>query len=298
MPALPRMDQTLSDIRKLIEAQNFNSAEEADAFMQKLLKDGQGKVPHVAPTTPLEQAMEIIHEAEAEHSLKRRVALARKALEVSPDCAEAYNLLAESETDPRRRLKLFEQGVTAGERAIGTANFEEWKEMFWGVVETRPYMRALQGVAVLSWLLGDRARAIDIYRRMLALNPNDNQGVRYSLSNCLLEENTPQAREELSELFKQYPDDSLANWTYSRALLHFQEAGHATVKSDHALKKGLEANRHVPDFLLGKRRLPRESPAYMSPGDENEAVEYVSSASLAWEQTVGALEWLRLQSKS
>ena len=298
MPAPPRMDQTLSDLRKLIESQAFDSTEDANAYVQQLLRENQGQIPHVAPDTPLEQAMEVIYEAQSERSPKRRLALARKALELSPDCAEAYNLLAETENDPHGQLRLLEQGVAAGERAIGAANFKEWEGMFWGIVETRPYMRALAGVAELSWLMEKRARAIEIYQRLLVLNPNDNQGIRYSLSTCLLEENTPHAREALCGLLSQFPDDASANWAYSHALLLFQEAGHATVQSDHALKQALKANRHVPAYLVGKKPMPKDMPRFIGFGDENEAIEYVGFALPAWAQTPGALQWLRLLSKS
>jgi len=297
-PAPPPMDQTLSDLRKLIEAQSFNSAEEANAYVQRLLQENQGQIPHVAPVTPLEQAMEVIYAAQSERSPKHRAALAQQALELSPDCAEAYNLLAQAETDPRRQLQLLEQGFAAGERAIGAANFQEWEGMFWGVVETRPYMRALAGVAELSWLMDDRARAIAIYQRMLVLNPGDNQGIRYSLSTCLLEENTPQARATLQALLGEYPDDGAANWAYSRALLLFQEVGHPTTQATHALKKALKVNRHVPAYLLGKKPMPQQMPQYIGFGDENEAIEYAGYALPVWSQTSGALDWLRLQAKA
>ena len=58
------MDQTLSDLRKLIEGQDFQSVDEANAFMQQLLRDNQGRVPHPEPTTPLERAMEVVYAAE------------------------------------------------------------------------------------------------------------------------------------------------------------------------------------------------------------------------------------------
>ena len=300
-PPRLNMDQTLSDLRKLIEGQDFQSIDEANAFMQQLLRDNQGRIPHPEPTTPLEQAMEVIYAAQEESSPHRRVALARQALDLSPDCAEAYNLLAAEEPDPSQQFRLLEQGVAAGERAIGEANFKEWESegMFWGVVETRPYMRALAGVAELTWLLQeDRARAIAIYQRMLVLNPNDNQGVRYALSTCLLEENTPQAREALRELLSQFPDDAAANWAYNRALLLFQAFGHATDEADQALKQALAANRHVPALVSGQKRLPKAMPRYIGFGNENEAVEYVAFAQRAWMQTPGALEWLRQHAPS
>ena len=59
LPA-PLSAVTLSDLRKLIESQAFDSTEDANAYVQQLLRENQGQIPHVAPDTPLEQAMEVI----------------------------------------------------------------------------------------------------------------------------------------------------------------------------------------------------------------------------------------------
>src|SRR3546814_18004768 len=57
-----------------------------------------------------------------------------------------------------------------------------------------PYMRARAGLAITLWRLGDQQAAIDHYRAMLILNPNDNQGIRYLLATALL------ARDEIAGL--------------------------------------------------------------------------------------------------
>src|SRR3546814_19715015 len=70
-------------------------------------------------------------------------------------------------------LALYRQGVEAGERALGD-EFEGLSGHFWGFLQTRPYMRARAGLAITLWRLGDQQAAIDHYRAMLILNPNDN----------------------------------------------------------------------------------------------------------------------------
>jgi tetratricopeptide (TPR) repeat protein len=297
MPFPPNMDQMMGDLQKLLNAQSFATSEEANAFLNKLMTEHQGRIPHPEPETPLEQAMELVYQAQDELSGRRRKALARQALQLSPDCAEAYNLLAQMETDLRKQLGLLEQGVAAGERAIGAENFEKWEGMFWGMIETRPYMRCLLGVAELSWLLDDRPRSIATYQRMLMLNPGDNQGVRYMLSTCLLEENTPQARAALQTLLSAYPDDAASTWAFNRALLLFQAAGHATPQATRALKKALKANPHVLTYMLGLKPMPRMLPEYIGFGDENEAIEYVAHALPAWALMPSALLWLAQQMK-
>jgi hypothetical protein len=123
---------------------------------------------------------------------------------------------------------------------------------------------------------------------MLRLNPGDNQGIRYVLTNCLLRQGDDAA---LGKLLDQYKDDVMAEWLYTRALLAFRREG-AGKKADAALKKALGQNKFVPAYLLGNKRLPRRLPDYIGFGDENEAVSYAAGAITVWHQTPGALDWL------
>ena len=80
-------------------------------------------------------------------------------MEISPDCADAYVLLAEHAKTADEAQNLYEQGVAAGERALGREAFAEHEGHFWGVLETRPYMRARQGLAQCLWEAGRRREA-------------------------------------------------------------------------------------------------------------------------------------------
>jgi len=53
--------------------------------------------------------------------------------------------------------------------------------MRWGFLENRHLMRALEQWAVLLWNIGDTEAALDIFRRLLRANPDDNQGARSSI---------------------------------------------------------------------------------------------------------------------
>jgi hypothetical protein len=84
----------------------------------------------------------------------RRVQFAKDALAVCPDCADAYVLLAEHATSRKDALRLYEQRVAAGERALGAEAFGRDVGHFWGLLETRPYMRAGLGLAHDLWTAG------------------------------------------------------------------------------------------------------------------------------------------------
>jgi tetratricopeptide (TPR) repeat protein len=243
--------------------------------------------------TPLRKAQDIIYEAWEVTEPKRRVALARKALEISPDCADAYVLLAEETASSlTEALNLYRQGVEAGERALGREAFEEDVGHFWGILETRPYMRARAGLAGCLWAAGIHDEAIEQYKGMLRLNPNDNQGIRDLLMPCLI---VMGRDKEAEALFNEY-EDTLAVWMYSRALLDFRKMGDSEI-SRKSLTAAVKKNRHIPAHLLGRKKMPQSLPDYYSPGDQSEAVFYVKENRKAWETTSGAFDWLLDQTK-
>ena len=287
LPPLPDrrlMDQHLAQIGRLLEGQDFATIAEANTFLQQAIVGGN--LPAIAPRTPLEAAQELVYQA-LEATGPRRVRLAREALARSPDCADAYVLLAEETDDPRQAKRLYEEGREAGIRALGPEPFAADVGHFWGIVETRGYMRACQGLAELLWVLDAREEAIAHAREMLRLNPMDNQGIRYLLAEWLLAVRDDDA---LERLLKAYPDEGSATWAYTKALLTFRRHGAGTVAT-RALKAALRTNPHVPFYLFGLEEMPAELPGYVGMGDESEAVEYVMEAITTWIDTAGALDW-------
>ena len=231
---------------------------------------------------------EILYDA-FESSGKKRYDLARRALSLSKNFADAYVLLAEEAMpDKDKALRLLEDGLRAGERALGKRIFREEAGNFWLIFETRPYMRARFALALLLHDMGERGRAIEIYRDLLRLNPNDNQGARYELATCLLEQGN---NGMLEKLLDAYSRDGSAVWLYSRALLKFRQEGQGPV-ADACLQEAFEENRFVPQYLLGKKDLPARHPEFMGRGDRSEAVVYALDNRRVWEGTPGALAWM------
>jgi tetratricopeptide (TPR) repeat protein len=177
---------------------------------------------------------------------RRVIQIARRALEIHPDCVEAYELLGKSTCDTLRALQHFEQAVRAGERALGPKVFEEDVGHFYGIVATRPYMRARESLAAALIALDRLDEATAHLRDMLRLNPNDNQGIRYPLAACLLALGSDHQR-ELTQLFKRY-DEKTTQWEYAKALAIFAREGNSDLAL-RARKAALRRNRHVPDLL-------------------------------------------------
>ena len=231
-------------------------------------------------------------EARDAGNIQQAVEFAVKAVELNPDCVDARMLLAQ--IDPRNddtQIEEMAEVVERGAAALGKRFFKENEGWFWGLLETRPYMRARAYLAELLAEAGRRDEAITHYEEMLQLNPNDNQGLRYILlGHYLVIGRADGAR----RLFEQYPDEGSAMFAWSRVLERFlaEDLDGAST----ALQAAHASNRHVETYLTGKKKLPKESPGYYSPGEETEAVVCMIEIGEAWRRQPAAIEWLKRHS--
>ncbi|MFQ5805539.1 MAG: tetratricopeptide repeat protein [Phycisphaerae bacterium] len=278
------MERVLVDIGRATEGMEFSSPEELDRFLNANFTGKE--VPHQAPRTPLEQAQDLAYEA-VEAKGRRRIQLAHKALEMCPDCADAYVLLAEQRSEWQEARDLYAQGVAAGERALGPQFLADEVGHFWGLIETRPYMRARFGLAYCCEQLGQLDEATGHYEELLRLNPEDNQAVRYRLAGCLLRAGRS---DQLEGVLRQY-DDPSAHWRHLWALWAFRMEGDSP-RARELLTAAHKENRHVRKYLLANAPLPDDQPDTYQPGHDSEAVIVAAELVDAWEATPGALEWL------
>lgn len=289
LPDRRSLERTHLDIQRVIDGHDFGSTDELQEFLNRNVVGKE--IPYQAAITPLEQAQDLMYDAFDSRG-RKQLQLARKALEICPDCADAYVVLAEHCSDVQKAKHLYAQGVAAGERALGKKFFEEEASNFWGILQTRPYMRARLGLAQCLEVLGQLEEAAHHYRELLRLNPMDNQGVRHLLLTCLLEMN---ANDEAEQLLKKYRDDKfLAVGSYAQALLTFRRKGDTATARKH-LQNALSVNKYVPKYLLGYEELPEFLPPGYSLGSEEEAEVCADMLIDAWDETHSAIEWLESQ---
>lgn len=236
----------------------------------------------------LRRAQELIYDAWEKPRAIHRIRLAKRALKISDRCADAHCILAEDEAKTLlEEREHYERAVAVGEKAVGPQAFKDYAGHFWGILETRPYMRAREALANCLWECGERADAIDHLLGMLKLNPNDNQGVRYVLATWLLSVRDHDAAEELLQTYK---NDYSANWHYSRTLLALRKGDEAS--SRRYLADAWEFNPHVPGLLIGAVEISIPLPEHYALGSPDEAVFYVLDDRENWASTEGALPWL------
>jgi tetratricopeptide (TPR) repeat protein len=237
------------------------------------------------------EAQELAFDAmEAETEAQARK-LARRALTKDPDCVDALVVLAGIECDsPRQMIEALQKAVAAGERSLGAAFLKKHKGHFWSLLDTRPYMRAMQQLAGLLRGAGLNLDAITHYEKMLALNPNDNQGMRDPLLGLYLATgNIAGAR----KLLQDYKDDSMANFSWGRVMERFLSGDLPGAAA--ALKTARKQNRFVELYLSGRKAMPRQMPEMFSPGSDEEAILVLDNMSLAWAEQKEAVLWLMKQ---
>jgi tetratricopeptide (TPR) repeat protein len=296
-PVMPRLAERAGvRLGRLMENRAFESVDDANAELALL--DDEGLLDDATDAalgrelTPLERAQELAYDAmEAEGRL--RIKRARQALAISPDCADAWVVLAEDAPTHEAAMEHYTRAVTAAAAAIGTEQFESLRGEFWGHLETRPYMRARLGLAQVLRDVGNDDEALAHYRELLRLNPNDNQGVRYLLLTALLE---LEANDEAGALLAEYPEDIQALWSYARLLWHVRVHGDGPDTRD-AYAAAVAVNPYVVRYLLDPESVPFDRPPYYELGSRDEAVYVAQMLEVAFFATAGAADWLRAQAR-
>lgn len=285
----PRREQVLFDIQRVMEQREFKSIDEANAFLQALTGSALRQVlMHAAPLTRKEQAEQLVDEAIDARSGKQARKLLQQALALDPDCVDALLLLAEIDCrTPEELIAAFEKAVAAGERSLGAEFFEENKGYFWGLLETRPYMRARFDLAHMLMGRGRNPEAIAHFEAMLELNPNDNQGVRDFLLGCYLSAGRVS---DATRLLKRYQNDVSAVFAWGRTLERFLAGDLPGAKR--VLRAARRRNRFVEEYLTFQRPLPKKDPETYMLGSDEEAIIVLETLSGAWADNPLATQWL------
>lgn len=285
--ASERLNRTIA---RLMSGREFKSAEEAERFTQKqIIGRNLEEILELTDFDPVEEAQGFAYEAMEAEDPFEVLELTNKALQLDPDCSDALLLMARlTSRSLTEEIKKVKEIIARTEQKLGKKYFEENKGHFWGMVETRPYMRALS--FLISALREKRktAEAIRQAEKMLELNPNDNQGIRDTLLGMYLETgNLDGAR----KLFKKYPTEYMAVFLWGQMLERYLSGdlkGAARI-----YRRASERNPYVFDYLTGRRRPDFELEDFYSPGDENEAILCLEEIGPAWQKHPEAIEWMK-----
>lgn len=108
-------------------------------------------------------------------------ALLMKLLARDLRCLDAHAHLGNFAFDrsPTEAQRHYEVGMSIGALSLG-AEFDG--VLAWGLIDNRPFLRCMLGVGLCLWRTGKLTEAAEVFRKMLWLNPGDNQGARFNLA--------------------------------------------------------------------------------------------------------------------
>lgn len=215
--------------------------------------------------------------------------LAMRAIMADRLAFDAHVVLARCTASDTIAIAILREAALAGKRQhdnviTGTGG------RYWTNLTTRPYMRAMHELAVTLWRRGltqDRHDAIDVAKRMLRLNPDDNQGIRFLLWHWMPEMGL---WDEMRPILRRYRDEQRCETLFTSTLdaIRRHDGGAADL-----LAQAIRSNVHVTPLLLADRvpaDTKSESVAWMGP---EEAASYAHRAHANWRKVEGALDMLR-----
>ena len=239
------------------------------------------------------EAQQLFYDAmEAETDEEERK-LITKALELDPTNVDALLTYARncSFTD-EEYIEVVRKIVSVGEKNLGPQAFKEDAGHFWGLLETRPYMRAREELAEALRYAGRLGEAAAEWEAMLKLNPNDNQGVRYHLLPCCL---ALGRLETARKLMDKYEGDCEYNTVFAWGKVLERFLSWDLPAAEKALQVARKQNPYTQGFIKGHRQLPKYMPDSYAMGSKEEAVCYAEVLGMAWSKHPAALQWLAEQ---
>ncbi|MBM4164754.1 MAG: hypothetical protein FJ222_10005, partial [Lentisphaerae bacterium] len=103
--------------------------------------------------------------------------LLTQAVELDPTNVDAWlGLMRYEPLDGKDEVVFLRRLVALGEKNLGKKVFREGKGIFWGLFETRPYMRARSRLATCLKAAGRLEESVAEHEGMLELCPGDDPG--------------------------------------------------------------------------------------------------------------------------
>ena len=200
-----------------------------------------------------EQSDDLLFEAYDEPVKTKAIKLAKQALELNPNNIDAENFITKHETNTIKRLKKYEETLNKEKANLEKENFfnEENVGIFWGLIETRPYMRTKHSYMLTLMELGRYTEAIKQGEELLELCESDNLGIRYLIIGLYT---VLEKFEKAEEIYNKYSDNSTF-MLFSLSLMYYKEGNYRKCKK--VLKQLQENNEYLLNYLTGRKKFTK-----------------------------------------
>jgi tetratricopeptide (TPR) repeat protein len=239
-----------------------------------------------------ERVYDMFHEALEEFeagSLSKAEHSIRLLLEGFPEFIDAYHHLAMILNETRRfkeARQVWKSAVQIGLDAFPKTFNRNRHRLPWGLLDNRPFLRAYHSSGLQLLEEEKVEEALAVFKEILSLNPNDNQGIRGLAIDCHFRLHQP---DKVLAICKHYPEDTMEQVLYGRPLALFQLDREPEARA--ALRNAVEILPNVARELLKRTHRPPKNlnPNYVTDGGADQAYFYWQQNGRHWIDTKGAL---------
>lgn len=199
-----KTEKIFREMQKSMEGKEFENEEQINKFMDKFIRNYN---QHSKENREMD-AYDFLEQAENADTANEAIKYAKKALKLDPYCLDAELVIAQAKAESIDVfVKDVKKIIQKGEEQLKETGIQMEEEVgnFYGILETRPYMRIRKEYLDLLLEQGRFRSAMGEAEEMIRLSENDNLGVRYSLMAlyCYFED-----EKKAMELFHKYQEDS------------------------------------------------------------------------------------------
>ncbi|MGL4484508.1 MAG: hypothetical protein ACRCUS_06115 [Anaerovoracaceae bacterium] len=276
--------ETEKVFRKFSEAtknMDFKDENELNDFLGNFMNNYNEGLSEL-PDTPMEKAYDLIEEAMAEEDYESAQKILKKAIKLEPNCLDAHLelLLMDEDISIIERKRKFVEVIKRGENYLAELDLWPWEEdmHFYGITETRPYMRCLHAYLEFLINLGQLKKSIEVAEKMIMLNEDDNQGVRYR---CIILYAILQDTEKAMELWKKYNYEKTAFFLFPLLCLFLKND--EIVEARKYLKLLHRANNKFIKIFINLEEyldaMEMEDVDFYQPGESSEVIAVLDGCS-------------------
>lgn len=243
-----------------------------EEYNKNILLQREGKLE----LTDEEKAYDLYEQAMESYNPSEIRKLLKQALRLYPNFTDAKIELTFLIEDEFKRLKEFEKLEKLEKEYLENEGYftEDNISHFYGILETRPYIRLVYSIASLYQEMGSYRKAIELYENIIELNENDNMGARYSLMGlyAMLEE-----PERMYAIIKRYPEDSIPTHLFQFVLAYKQLDYTKARKHLRAIQSRVPDFKYFINGQLDEEDIEREKiPGAYRPYSLEEIIMYMS----------------------
>ncbi len=171
--AMDDQERGMRAIQRALVSKNLRTPEELERFLLDKVADKpfdelMETLAEEGLRTELEEAEDLMDSLDEFHTPLEATRTAREALEISPECLEAWLVLGVHETDPEKSLEFIDQGIAYGRlRFESLISCVEDDMGLWGWIEARDFLRLMEQRAMVLQELERADEAIVTYQEII-----------------------------------------------------------------------------------------------------------------------------------